>query len=221
MTYKSTRNYLNQQKQTFETSNELGIPEIQPFTDEYEEVEWIPFNYAMSEKDRHNKGCHFYLDDYQFERLWNNPERYVEILREFKYVLTPDFSLFTDFPKAINMYNHFRKHWVAAYLQERGVNIIPTICWADRDSFEYCFVGEPENGIVSVSSTGVNMSPKTKEKFMAGYEEMIIRLNPKMVLFFGKPIITEYYELVPNNVVFVEDRMSKRLKEMSMRKDVK
>lgn len=26
-------------------------------------------------------GIHFFLDDYQFMRLWNNPERYVDLLK--------------------------------------------------------------------------------------------------------------------------------------------
>ena len=38
----------------------------------------IGFNYAKTSKER-NTGIHFYLDDYQFERIWNNPEEYVDI----------------------------------------------------------------------------------------------------------------------------------------------
>ena len=41
----------------------------------------IGFNYAKSSK-QHNVGIHFYLDDYQFERIWNKPEDYIDILFE-------------------------------------------------------------------------------------------------------------------------------------------
>lgn len=63
------------------------------------------------------KGYIFFVDDYQFIRLWNDPDRYMPMLQQFRYVLTPDFSLYTDFPKALQIWNHYRKHWIGAYMQ--------------------------------------------------------------------------------------------------------
>ena len=40
----------------------------------------------------------FYEDDNAFERLWNNPERYLPILKRFAGVVCPDFSLYGDYP---------------------------------------------------------------------------------------------------------------------------
>ncbi|WP_417041152.1 DUF4417 domain-containing protein [Ellagibacter isourolithinifaciens] len=58
------------------------------------------FNYAKStpSDQKHGKGCHFFIDDYQFERLWQRPERYLDVLRGYDCVLTPDFSLYMDMP---------------------------------------------------------------------------------------------------------------------------
>ena len=42
----------------------------------------IGFNYAKSSKEK-NVGIHFYVDDYQFERVWNAPEKYIDILSEY------------------------------------------------------------------------------------------------------------------------------------------
>lgn len=67
------------------------------------------------------KAVHFFLDDYQFDTLWRNPDRYVDKLSKFRYILTPDFSTYTDFPKVIQIYNHYRKHWIGAYLQEDSI----------------------------------------------------------------------------------------------------
>lgn len=44
--------------------------------EQYKKCEWIGFNYAASTARRAGKGVHFFLDDYQFERVWNNPDRY-------------------------------------------------------------------------------------------------------------------------------------------------
>ena len=99
--------------------------------------------------------------------------------------MSPDFSTYTDFPKAIQIYNHYRKHWVGAYLQENGVDVIPTISWSTPDSFEWCFDGEPIGGVVAVSSVGVMNGSEKKGLFLEGYSEMLRRLSPKTILFCG------------------------------------
>ena len=128
---------------------------------------------------------HFFIDDYQFNRLWNNIDTYIPILSRFDWVMTPDFSTYTDFPKAIQIYNHYRKHWVGAYLQEAGVRVIPTISWSTPDSFEWCFDGEPDGGMVAVSSVGCMNSAEKRRLFLAGYAEMVRRLQPENIIFCG------------------------------------
>lgn len=183
--YIQTKNYENLQKRIFDGIGQYGIPFIEPQSYGLE-CEWIPFNYANSAKERENKGVHCFVDDYQMNRLWNNIDRYVDMLKQFQYVMSPDFSTYTDFPKSIQIYNHYRKHWVGAYLQENGVDVIPTISWSTPDSFEWCFDGEPEGGVVAVSSVGAENSREKKELFLAGYNEMITRLQPETILFYGK-----------------------------------
>ena len=100
--------------------------------------------------------------------------------------MSPDFSTYTDFPKAIQIYNHYRKHWVGAYLQMYGIDVIPTISWSDKNSFEWCFDGEPVGGTVAVSSVGCMNSKKRKDLFLDGYREMIDRLHPETIIFYGQ-----------------------------------
>ena len=69
--------------------------------------ELIGFNYAKSNKDK-NVGIHFYLDDYQFERIWNYPEKYYDVLMEYDCILSPNFSLYMDMPMAMKIWNTYR-----------------------------------------------------------------------------------------------------------------
>lgn len=118
--------------------------------------------------------------------MWTDPDRYIPMLQKFKYVLTPDFSLYTDFPKPLQIYNHYRKHWLGAYWQMHGINVIPTICWSDRDSFEWCFDGEPTQSVVAVSSVGTQNGSEKKQRFLDGYFEMVERLQPTQIIFYGR-----------------------------------
>ena len=168
----------------WDVSGEYGIPIIKPhiITDN---LEFIGFNYAKSEKNPQDKGIHFFIDDYQFTRLWNEPERYIGMLGRFKCVLTPDFSLYADYPRALQIFNHYRKHVLGAYWQREGLTVIPTISWSNEESFEFCFDGEPKGGTVAVSSVGTQRNSYTKELFLNGYREMMKILYPETVIFCG------------------------------------
>ena len=150
----------------FEGAGEYDIPIIKPT--KITENNFIGFNEVLSSK-QNNCGVHFFLDDYQFQRLWNTPDRYIEKLQNFNCVLSPDFSLYTDYPTALQIYNHYRKHWIGAYLQLYGIEVIPTICWSDEKSFEWCFDGEPLGGTVAVSSVGTQNRTESKELYLKGY----------------------------------------------------
>ena len=126
---RNMQSYENLQHRIYEGVGEYGIPLLEPT--KFEKCEFIGFNYCRTCKEKAGKGVHFFLDDCQFNRLWNQPNRYLPILQQFRYVMTPDFSMYTDFPKAMQIYNHYRKHWIGAYLQENGIDVIPTIGWSD------------------------------------------------------------------------------------------
>lgn len=179
-------NFENLDKFQFSGCPPYGIPTLEAITANVSHLEWIPFNYAMTAKDRKSKGIHFYVDDYQFQRVWNDPDRYMRLLSEFGAVTTPDFSQYTDMPVAMRLYNHYRKHWLGAYWQMHGLTVIPTICWSDPESYEWCFDGEPTNSIISISSVGTQKRRESKELFAQGCREAIKRLNPSEILWYGK-----------------------------------
>ena len=140
---RNMQSYENLQHRIYEGVGEYGIPLLEPT--KFEKCEFIGFNYCRTCKEKAGKGVHFFLDDYQFNRLWNQPNRYLPILQQFRYVMTPDFSMYTDFPKII----------------------------------------QPTNGTVAVSSVGTQKNKRAKELFIQGYQEMVRRLEPETIIFYG------------------------------------
>lgn len=121
------------------------------------------------------------------------------------------FQHLPDFPKAIQIYNHYRKHWIGAYLQEYGCHVIPTISWSTPNSYDWCFDGEPEGGTVAVSSVGCMNSKGKKCLFLSGYNAMIEQLHPESIIFYGK-----VPEECKDNIVRIKafhDRFSKAICE--------
>ena len=181
---KNKQIYENLQYGFFDNIGKYNIPIIKPVNiDNLPEL--ISFNYAKSTKAKADKGIHFFVDDYQFLRLWKDPSKYINLLKQFRVVFTPDFSLYTDFPVAMQIYNHYRKHWLGAYWQSQGITVVPTIGWSDSQSYDWCFDGEPVGGTVAVSSVGTQNNKHAKQLFIDGYNQMIQRLNPQTIIFYG------------------------------------
>ena len=178
------RNGHNLELGLFPLDGPFGIPKLVP-AHLNDCIPWIPFNCVMSDRQREAHGVHFFIDDYLFQRTWNDPWRYAHLLSGYQAVMTPDFSMFTDYPVAVQLYNHWRKHQLGAYWQSLGLTVIPSICWSDHDSYAWCFDGEPVGGTVAVSSVGTQKNPLARTLFLDGYAEMICRLQPEKIIFFG------------------------------------
>lgn len=188
MQYANMRNaYNNQEKYRFPGVGQYEIPEIRPVDMDVSGCEFVRFDRAMRERCPQNKIVHFFMDDYIFDRIWRDPERYMRVLKRFRAIVAPDFSLYTDHPKAIQIYNHFRKHWLSAYWQSVGLTVIPSIRWIEYDisGFSWCLDGEPKGSTICVSTQGGIKGQARKDDFIRGLQVTIDMLHPSRLIIFG------------------------------------
>ena len=169
--------------------------------------QFIGFNYAKTNTN-HNCGVHFYIDDYQFERVWNYPERYFDVLALYDCIITPDFSLYCDMPMPMKIWNTYRNRWIGSYFQKRGMNVIPNIRWDSEETFEFCFLGIPKGSIISVSTVSMK-DAEMKQLWVAGMEECISRIEPETILVYGGMIDFDFQGI---NVMPIENKMLKEWK---------
>ncbi len=130
------------------------------------------------------KTVHFFLDDYKIEKFFNYPERYLKRLAQYRYLLTPDYSLYTDLPISIQIINTFKNRWCGSFWQNYGLKVIPTISWGRTNSYEFCFEGIEPHSVVAISTIGCK---NFKSLFLGGYYEMIKRIKPENIICFGSP----------------------------------
>ena len=167
----------------------------------------IGFNYAKTNKEK-NVGIHFYLDDYQFERLWNKPEDYVDILKQYECILSPDFSLYMDMPMPMKIWNIYRSRLIGQYYQSQGIKVIPTLSWAEEETFEFCFEGIPKGSIVSISTIGVKKNKEALKIWRAGVDELIRRIEPSTILIYGGKLDYDYGNI---EVIYYENQVTERM----------
>lgn len=169
----------------------------------------IPFNMAKTHIGL-NCGVHFYLDDYQFERVWRRPEKYLELLKKYPFVLSPGFSMYLDMPLSMKLWNNFRRQFVGEFWQRNGINVVPTILWAEERTFQFCFDGIEPGGTISVSTQGAAMSKRGREFWYRGMCEAMKRLKPKKILHYGKPLDFDFGD---TDVIFYENIILKRFEK--------
>lgn len=160
---------------SFEANNKYGFPFVSsckisvPLSD----IQWIDFDTAISRAKRDKsvfekyKGLHFYIDDYKFQRIWNYPNRYVDFLKRFDYVIMPDFSLYYNFPQALQIYNKYRNHWLATYFSVNGVNIVPDISLSTSDCFDWSAEAYPLGSLVAFCDVGSKRDKSSKGSYPA------------------------------------------------------
>ena len=162
-----------------------GMPIIKKC--DYIPTEMISFNYVLSATE-HKGAVHFFIDDYQFERLWNSPTKYMAKLAAYDCCLTPDFSLYLEMPLAMQLWNVYRSRMVGKIMADHGIRVIPTLQWAEKDSFEFCFDGIEPGGVVAVSTIGVKREDSASKIWYDGMAEAEKRLKPSHVLVYGGDI---------------------------------
>lgn len=183
------------------------IPSFDFDMDDLDGLRLIGFDVVKSGKDKHfNRMVHFFLYDYKFECIWENPDKYIDVLKRYKAVLTPDFSMYTDMATPLQMYNTFRNRWCGAYLAAKGIPVIPTVSWGDKSTFDFCFEGIENGSTVAVSTYMVSdhyHHSDQKEFFMAGYNEMLSRIDPKNIICYNAPLPE-----MEGNIIFVDYDLS-------------
>ena len=163
---------------------EYDFPAILPLY-QLDTPKFIEFDYAIRAKQKNKLGIHFFEFDYKFNRLWRTPQKYIDLLKQFSCVVSPDFSEYIDFPKAIQIYNHYRNCWLARYWQENGITVIPNISWSTPENWEWQIKPYPKNSIVAISNIGCMKDKNAKQIFESGYKYMIEHLTPKKILLFS------------------------------------
>ena len=169
----------------------------------------IGFNYAKTSTDT-DAGIHFYIDDYQFERLWAYPEKYLDVLMPYECILSPDFSLYMDMPRTMKIWNTYRSRFIGAYYQQHGIKVIPTISWAEAETYDFCFSGIPEGSIVSISTIGVKEDKNALAIWHAGMTEMVKRIKPRHILVYGGALDFDYGKI---EVTYLENEVTSAWKK--------
>lgn len=168
-----------------EYEGKFEMPMLQPAHD-CEPDNLVPFHMAKTIKDPENHWFHFYEDDYQFERFWNRPSQYLQLLKGFAGGISPDYSMYLTMPRSQQIWNCWRNRAMAYFLQNNGLRIIPNAGWSDADSLEWAFDGLPSNSVLSITTQGcMGKDYVCRQSLLNGLHELVRRKHPEKLIVYG------------------------------------
>ena len=164
--------------------NDFGMPEIIKEEFNLNELQLIGcHNIKKNDVFHKNCGVHFYKWDDKLERFYKNPQKYIDILKQYKFIFTPDYSIYICSNPNVQRFNVFRSRWVGNYYQRKGLVVYPGAGWGGKETFSWCFAGLPYNATLSISTLGTFR--EHKKAFLDGYFELLKQKKPENILCYG------------------------------------
>lgn len=186
---------------------ELGYPKIS--SSEIVPNKLLPFDKAKRSSQT-DAWIHFFIEDYQFERIWVKPNSYVEMLSKYEGIISPDFSVYYDMPTPMKRWNIYRNKFLARYMQDRGINVIPNIQIMEQELWDDAISGVEPNGVIAVNCIGTKRRYFARQMAKCQMEYIKEKLSPKTIICYANENIFNEYD----NVIYFENNHIKRIRDV-------
>lgn len=193
----------------YDSDNEFDIP-ILRLDEQPTSGLLLPFA-GWGADTRAKKGIstyHFYVEDYRFTNIWNNP---VSILDSgCTELVEPNLSLFDTTPIAYGLQQIYMKRWIARFWQECGAKVYADLNVAKKFQ-KWNRLGIPKGYSAFATRGYADRQEYLKEEIQIARE--ISGLDkPNMIVYGGGEKVREL--CLQNNVLYVEQFMANRVKQI-------
>lgn len=102
-------------------STKLGIPKLRPdLCADFIDAPVRGWG-SVSRASRMRGTWHFYVDDFKFNKLWDDPNK--ALVSDSVCIVEINFTINDQMPYPVALYRIYQKRWIARYWQERGLRI--------------------------------------------------------------------------------------------------
>ena len=182
-----------------------------PIVGNFDDISVIDYIALYSDTSEYNKTENtcvaFYQYDHVFDGIhglynsiiYKDEERLNKFRERFKgakYIVAPDYSLFGDFPNALQIFNIYKSRVCMCWLiANTKAKILPNVRWTFPFTFEYCFDGIMKGSNIAIGVLGQIRDKENKKMFLDGLKVAIDRIEPKRLLVYGFVTESNFDEL--------------------------
>ena len=187
------------EKQSFD--GDYDMPVVGNF-DDVSSIDYLALYSDLQDYSKTENTCVcFYQYDHVFDGIhglfnsivYQDEERlnkYRVRFKNVKYIIGPDYSLFGDFPNALQIFNVYKSRICICWLiANTNAIVIPNVRWTFDFSFDYCLDGIKEGSNIAISTLGQLKDEDNREMFLYGLKNVIDTIKPKAIITYG--FITE------------------------------
>lgn len=146
----------------------------------------ITFSEAMSSKCKdYNCWVCFYELDYAFMRIWRQPRRYLNKLKKFNGVISPDFSLYATMPLVMQKFHVYMGRAIATWLKDNGVKVIPNARLGDERTYDFALEGLYKNDVIAIGTVGSYKRLDERNLLIPAIKKTLETLEPSDAIIYG------------------------------------
>lgn len=107
-------------------------------------------------------------------------------LRRIPAVAIKDgFCVYRNMSLAMQIFQIYKSRAIGNFLMQKEIPIIPNVRWGDERSYDFCFEGIEKHSVIAVGVLGGLKNADDRKYFIAGFYEMLARLEPDTILCYG------------------------------------
>ena len=91
---------------------------------------------------------------------------------------------------------------IGCWLKRNGIKVINNVRWGDKSTYDYCFSGIPKHDIICIG-TIVVLKKRNIGNYINGLDEMMKRLEPKILLVYGN-VPDKFFKEYKNTDVIIK-----------------
>ena len=114
-----------------------------------------------------------------------------------------------DMPMSMKIWNVFRSRLIGQMMQDTGLIVIPTVSWAEKATFDFCFDGIEKGSVVSISTIGVKRDEAAFQIWKDGAAELMERKKPSTILVYGGEVDFDFGD---TEVLYFSNAITERMK---------
>lgn len=128
---------------------------------------------------------HFYEHDLRFESLWKQPERWLERLRGFAGVVSPDFSVYRNMTLADQITYTYRNQLLGSWLQRNGLPVIANVRLSGPKSIPFAIAGSPREATIAIGLHGCTKNLDNRRHVIEEVRMICHELSPTSIVAYG------------------------------------
>ncbi len=183
----------------FASDNSFDIPTLKMSKEKtYLQLPFKP--YGADARTKTGVGTyHFYVDDYRFNAIWNDPTKIIN--SGCSAIVEPNCSLYETTPIGYGIFLIYKKRWIARFLQDFGIDVFVDLNVTEK-FHEYNILGIPK-GYNAFFTRGYDNRIKALEKEYQIAKDISGLDDPNFCVYGGSKKVKAFCE--KHNLNFVNN----------------